>query len=253
MTSWSSAADPAVRPWRRWWPCRVTGSCCWRRRRSRATRSASRCCRRPCTASAGCSASPRSWRRRASRSSAAAPSAGAPTRSRGRSPSRSPRSSPAPTSFAYQVERMQVRPDPAGQRAAARASTSARTCRSPTSSTRATGSPGVRFTDADGAEREVARPLSSSTPRATRAGSTTRVGGERNYSDFFRNLALFGYFEGGKRLPAPNQGNILCRRLRRGLVLVHPALATTSPASARSLPRDARRRSRATPRRRCWP
>src|SRR5579859_28984 len=31
-----------------------------------------------------------------------------------------------------------------------------------------------------------------------------------NYSDFFRSLALFGYFEGGQRLPAPNSGNILC-------------------------------------------
>lgn len=35
------------------------------------------------------------------------------------------------------------------------------------------------------------------------------VGGERKYSDFFRSLALFGYFEGGKRLPPPNSGNIL--------------------------------------------
>jgi halogenation protein CepH len=32
--------------------------------------------------------------------------------------------------------------------------------------------------------------------------------GERNYSEFFQNIALFGYFEGGKRLPAPNSGNI---------------------------------------------
>ena len=36
------------------------------------------------------------------------------------------------------------------------------------------------------------------------------MGGERQYSEYFRNLALFGYFEGGKRLPAPNSGNILC-------------------------------------------
>jgi FAD-dependent halogenase len=35
------------------------------------------------------------------------------------------------------------------------------------------------------------------------------VGGSREYSDFFRNIALFGYFEGGKRLPSPNSGNIL--------------------------------------------
>lgn len=36
-----------------------------------------------------------------------------------------------------------------------------------------------------------------------------KVGGSRKYSEFFRNLALFGYFEGGKRLPAPNSGNVL--------------------------------------------
>ena len=33
--------------------------------------------------------------------------------------------------------------------------------------------------------------------------------GMRQPSPFFRNVALFGYFEGGKRLPPPNQGNIL--------------------------------------------
>jgi halogenation protein CepH len=36
-----------------------------------------------------------------------------------------------------------------------------------------------------------------------------RVGTTRQYSEFFRSLALFGYFEGGKRLPEPNSGNIL--------------------------------------------
>jgi halogenation protein CepH len=33
--------------------------------------------------------------------------------------------------------------------------------------------------------------------------------GTRQYSEFFRNIAVFGYFEGGKRLPQPNSGNIL--------------------------------------------
>jgi FAD-dependent halogenase len=33
--------------------------------------------------------------------------------------------------------------------------------------------------------------------------------GDRVYSEFFRNIAVFGYFEGGKRLPPPNAGNIL--------------------------------------------
>jgi len=43
-----------------------------------------------------------------------------------------------------------------------------------------------------------------------------RVGGDREYSEFFRNLALFGYFEGGRRLPAPNQGNILAAAFKSG-------------------------------------
>jgi halogenation protein CepH len=34
--------------------------------------------------------------------------------------------------------------------------------------------------------------------------------GERIHSKFFQNIALFGYYTGGKRMPAPNQGNILC-------------------------------------------
>ena len=36
-----------------------------------------------------------------------------------------------------------------------------------------------------------------------------KVGTTRQYSEFFRSLALFGYFEGGKRLPPPNSGNVL--------------------------------------------
>jgi FAD-dependent halogenase len=36
------------------------------------------------------------------------------------------------------------------------------------------------------------------------------AGGSRKYSEFFRSLALFGYFDGGKRLAQPNSGNILC-------------------------------------------
>jgi halogenation protein CepH len=37
-----------------------------------------------------------------------------------------------------------------------------------------------------------------------------RFAGERIYSNFFHNIALFGYYKGGGRLPAPCQGNILC-------------------------------------------
>ncbi|WP_431727229.1 tryptophan 7-halogenase [Verrucosispora sp. TAA-831] len=67
---------------------------------------------------------------------------------------------------------------------------------------------GVRFDDEDGVRRELrSRYVVDASGHRSRIHH--RIGGERHYSEFFRNLALFGYFEGGKRLPAPNSGNIL--------------------------------------------
>ncbi|KZB80198.1 tryptophan 7-halogenase [Amycolatopsis regifaucium] len=67
---------------------------------------------------------------------------------------------------------------------------------------------GARYTDPDGNEREVsARFVIDASGNKSRLYS--KVGGSRNYSEFFRSLALFGYFEGGKRLPEPVSGNIL--------------------------------------------
>ena len=67
---------------------------------------------------------------------------------------------------------------------------------------------GVRYTDADGAERRaLARFVVDASGNKSRVYQ--RVGGTREYSEFFRSLALYGYFEGGKRLPEPNSGNIL--------------------------------------------
>ncbi|MEU7189808.1 tryptophan 7-halogenase [Streptomyces sp. NPDC045369] len=52
------------------------------------------------------------------------------------------------------------------------------------------------------------------------SGNTGRLhhaaGGERVCSPFFRNIAVFGYFENGRRLPPPNQGNILCAAFDSG-------------------------------------
>lgn len=66
---------------------------------------------------------------------------------------------------------------------------------------------GVRYTDQNGDSHEV-----SATFVVDASGNKSRlyskVGGSRNYSEFFRSLALFGYFEGGKRLPEPYSGNI---------------------------------------------
>lgn len=74
---------------------------------------------------------------------------------------------------------------------------------------------GLRYVDADGNHHTV-----SATYVADASGNRSRiykhVGGTRKYSEFFRNLALFGYFEGGKRLPAPYSGNILCAAFADG-------------------------------------
>lgn len=73
---------------------------------------------------------------------------------------------------------------------------------------------GVRYLDG-GREREaLARfvvDASGNTGQLFRA-----VGGERIYSDFFRNIALFGYFTGGQRLPEPYSGNILTEAFPSG-------------------------------------
>lgn len=68
---------------------------------------------------------------------------------------------------------------------------------------------GVRYRDPRGATVEVrARYVVDA------SGNTTRLSGaggaRRAYSPFFRNLALFAYYRGAKRLPEPKSGNILC-------------------------------------------
>ncbi len=67
---------------------------------------------------------------------------------------------------------------------------------------------GVTATDAAGVRREFrCRYVVDASGHRSRIH--TRVGGKRQYSEFFRNIALFGYFTGGKRMPAPTEGNIL--------------------------------------------
>lgn len=68
---------------------------------------------------------------------------------------------------------------------------------------------GVRYEDAEGVRREV-RAAFVVDASGNQSRIHQHVGGERWYSDFFRSVALFGYYEGGKRMPAPNSGNILC-------------------------------------------
>ncbi|MDP9870295.1 MULTISPECIES: tryptophan 7-halogenase [Streptosporangium] len=74
---------------------------------------------------------------------------------------------------------------------------------------------GVHFTDADGV-RHTARSRYLVDASGHKSRIHQRVGGKRLYSEFFRNIALFGYYTGGKRLPAPNQGNILAAAFDSG-------------------------------------
>jgi len=112
------------------------------------------------------------------------------------------------TSIAYQVER--ARFDEILLRNAQRKGVEVREGCSVTSVVESDGRvAGLRYTGPDGSEREVrARFVIDASGNKSRLYSS--VGGTRNYSEFFRSLALFGYFENGKRLQEPYSGNILC-------------------------------------------
>ncbi|MES2824012.1 MAG: tryptophan 7-halogenase [Pseudomonadota bacterium] len=45
-----------------------------------------------------------------------------------------------------------------------------------------------------------------------------RCVGERVYSKFFNNVAIFGYFKGGKRLPAPHEGDTFSAAFEQGWI-----------------------------------
>ncbi len=68
---------------------------------------------------------------------------------------------------------------------------------------------GVSYSDSAGNQgRILARYVVDAS--GTKSPIYQQCGGSRKYSEFFRSLALFGYFENGKRLLPPNSGNILC-------------------------------------------
>jgi halogenation protein CepH len=90
---------------------------------------------------------------------------------------------------------------------------------------------GVVYTDADGTAHEVhAKYVVDASGNGSRIYK--RVGGTREYSEFFRSLALFGYFEGGKRLPAPNSGNILSAAFGSGWFWYIPLSDTLTSVGA---------------------
>lgn len=64
--------------------------------------------------------------------------------------------------------------------------------------------------------------------------SSTLAGhaGQRVYSEFFRNLAVFTYFENGKRMPAPGAGNIFCAAFEKGWFWYIPLSDTLTSVGA---------------------
>jgi halogenation protein CepH len=89
---------------------------------------------------------------------------------------------------------------------------------------------GVRFIDADGHEA-----VAKASYVADASGNESRLArqvGERVYSKFFQNIAFFCYFRGGKRLPSPNEGNILCAAFREGWFWYIPLSETLTSVGA---------------------
>lgn len=89
---------------------------------------------------------------------------------------------------------------------------------------------GVAYADAEG-RQHVARARFVADTSGNRTHLSQLVG-ERVYSEFFRNVALYGYFEHGKRLPAPNQGNILSAAFRDGWFWYIPLSDTLTSVGA---------------------
>jgi halogenation protein CepH len=80
---------------------------------------------------------------------------------------------------------------------------------------------GLEYEDAGGTRHTVhARHVVDASGNTSRIHG--KVGGERVYSDFFRNLAVFGYFAGGARLPEPSAGNIFCAAFDAGWIWYIP-------------------------------
>jgi halogenation protein CepH len=105
---------------------------------------------------------------------------------------------------------------------------------------------GVEYTDPGGITRTAhARFVIDASGNTSRLHG--QVGGSRVYSDFFRNLAVFGYYAGGRRLPEPNSGNIFCAAFDAGWLWYIPLRddltsvgAVIAPEHNPAVQRDAR-------------
>lgn len=89
---------------------------------------------------------------------------------------------------------------------------------------------GVSYTGPDGSHASI-RAKYVVDASGSRSNLYKHVG-VRQYSEFFRNIAIFGYFEGGKRLPPPNSGNILCAAFDGGWFWYIPLSDTLTSVGA---------------------
>jgi FAD-dependent halogenase len=151
---------------------------------------------------------------------------------------------PDPTSFAYQVERSRF--DAILLEAARRAGAEVRHgWQADSVISDDTRVRGLHCTDPAGQSRTIlARHVVDASGNTSRIRG--RAGGKRVYSDFFRNLAVFGYWAGGGRLPAPDDGNIFCTTVNEGWLWYIPLRddltsvgAVLGPDSRRAVQEDA--------------
>ncbi|SNY74919.1 tryptophan 7-halogenase [Paractinoplanes atraurantiacus] len=135
-----------------------------------------------------------------------------------------------PTSYAYQVERMKF-DDILLRNAAAKGVD----VREESQVTEVIADDervrGIRYTDSEGVPHEI-RASFVVDASGNRSRIHQNVRGERIYSDFFKNIAIFGYFEGGQRLPAPDSGNILCAAFDEGWIWYIPLSDTLTSVGA---------------------
>ncbi|WP_275562182.1 tryptophan 7-halogenase [Streptomyces sp. 5-6(2022)] len=118
-----------------------------------------------------------------------------------------------PTSYAFQVERMKF--DHILLKNAARVGVDVREgCAVSNVVKEGERVVGVGYTDPQGRRRDV-RATYVVDASGNKSRTSSAFGSQRVYSDFFRNIAVFGYFNGGKRLPA-SPGNIFCEAFEDG-------------------------------------
>jgi len=89
---------------------------------------------------------------------------------------------------------------------------------------------GVRFRDDQGRDR-IARAGFIVDASGHRGGFHAETG-ERVYSEFFRNVAVYAYFEGALRFPPPREGNILSSAFPHGWFWYIPLSSTLTSVGA---------------------